>query len=195
MYNIITAGLDITKKGIYKMNIDMKKTGELIAMLRTSAHLTQAQLGERIGVAYQSVSKWERGECLPDVSVLPDLASILGTTVDNLLMAGRMNSEYKGRISVSDAAEGIRCLKRMGELLGYDNIIYLNAVRGINEGMNTNVTDAFTDEHIFEVFVAEALLWSINGGYYVDLTDINRSFSSEKLRKLLTDAAKKHGIV
>lgn len=195
MYNIITAGLDITKKGIYKMNIDMKKTGELIAMLRTSAHLTQAQLGERIGVSYQSVSKWERGECLPDVSALPDLASILGTTVDNLLMAGRMSSEYKGRISVSDAAEGLRCLKRMGELLGYDNIIYLNAVRGINEGMNTNVTDAFADEHIFKVFVAEALLWSINGGYYVDLTDINRSFSSEKLRKLLTDAAKKHGIV
>lgn len=173
----------------------MKKTGELIAMLRVAAHLTQSQLGERLGISYQAVSKWERGECLPDVSILVDLADILGTTVDNILCAGQSRAVYKGKVTVADAAEGIRCLKRMGELLGYDNIIYLHALRGINEGMNTDIEAAFSDERIFEVFVAEALLWSINGGYYVDLTDIRQSFNSEKLREMLTAAAKKHGIV
>ena len=177
------------------MSIDYNKTGNIISTLRQRITLTQAQLGERLGVSYQAVSKWERGECLPDVSLLVDLANILETTVDNILCAGQTRAAYKGKISISDAAEGIRCIKRMGELLGRDNIIYLNAIRGINEGLNTDVEEAFANENIFEVFVAETLLWSIGDGHYVDLTDISRSFKSEKLRIMLTDAAKKHGIV
>ncbi|MBQ6898421.1 MAG: helix-turn-helix transcriptional regulator, partial [Clostridia bacterium] len=60
--------------------MNIKKTGEQIAALRKAKGLTQSELGERIGVSFQAVSKWERGETLPDITVLPDLAKILETT-------------------------------------------------------------------------------------------------------------------
>ena len=41
--------------------MDSKKIGATIAMLRTNKKMTQADLGDRIGVTFQAVSKWERG--------------------------------------------------------------------------------------------------------------------------------------
>ena len=58
------------------------KIGTTIAMLRNNKKMTQAELGDRIGVSFQAVSKWERGETLPDVSTLPALADALDTTID-----------------------------------------------------------------------------------------------------------------
>ena len=43
------------------MAIHADKIGTQIAMLRKNAGLTQNELGERLGVSYQAVSKWERG--------------------------------------------------------------------------------------------------------------------------------------
>ena len=68
------------------MNIE--KVGLQIAELRKNKGLTQNDLGERLGVSFQAVSKWERGETLPDTAILPDLANILGTTVDYILNGG-----------------------------------------------------------------------------------------------------------
>ncbi len=47
------------------------------ARLTRVKQLTQVQLGERLSVSYQAVSKWERGETLPDTSLLVDLATVL----------------------------------------------------------------------------------------------------------------------
>ena len=68
--------------------MNTEKVGSQIAALRKAKGITQSELGERIGVSFQAVSKWERGETLPDVSVLPDLARVLETTVDFILMGG-----------------------------------------------------------------------------------------------------------
>ena len=65
--------------------MDNKKIGVTIALLRNNKNMTQADLGERIGVSFQAVSKWERGETLPDISLLPTLADILETTIDYIL--------------------------------------------------------------------------------------------------------------
>ena len=55
--------------------IDNEAVGRQIALLRTDKGLTQSELGERLGVSFQAVSKWERGETLPDTGLLPDLAN------------------------------------------------------------------------------------------------------------------------
>ena len=62
--------------------MDAIKVGNQIAILRKGKELTQQDLGERLGVTFQAVSKWERGETLPDTAILPDLAQVLQTTVD-----------------------------------------------------------------------------------------------------------------
>ncbi|MBQ2960943.1 MAG: helix-turn-helix transcriptional regulator [Oscillospiraceae bacterium] len=56
-----------------------------IISLRTSAGLTQAELGAKLNYSDKSVSKWERGEAIPDAFVLKQMAEIFGVTVDHLL--------------------------------------------------------------------------------------------------------------
>lgn len=56
-----------------------------ITTLRTLSGLTQAALGERLNYSDKSVSKWERGESLPDAYVLKNMADLFGVTVDYLL--------------------------------------------------------------------------------------------------------------
>lgn len=53
--------------------------------LRTGAGLTQAELGEKLNYSDKTISKWERGEAIPDAYVLTQLAEIFGVTVDYLL--------------------------------------------------------------------------------------------------------------
>ncbi len=60
-------------------------TGTFIARKRKEANLTQAQLAERLGISSKSVSKWERGQCMPDYAVVNELCSALGITVSELL--------------------------------------------------------------------------------------------------------------
>ena len=62
-----------------------KIVAENITKLRTSSGLTQAQLGEALNYSDKSVSKWERGESVPDVFVLKQIADMSGVTVDYLL--------------------------------------------------------------------------------------------------------------
>ena len=53
--------------------------------LRQEAGYTQAELGEKLNYSDKTISKWERGESLPDAYVLMQIAQIYGTTVDGLL--------------------------------------------------------------------------------------------------------------
>lgn len=65
--------------------MDLVKIGKYIAEKRKNLGLTQKQLAEKIGMSDKSVSKWERGVCLPDVSLYFDLCSILGISINEFL--------------------------------------------------------------------------------------------------------------
>ena len=58
--------------------------GEKIARFRKEKGLTQIQLGEKLGVSNQAVSKWELGITMPDIMLLPALADIFGIYIDEL---------------------------------------------------------------------------------------------------------------
>lgn len=59
--------------------------GKRIALLRKENGYTQEQLAEILHVTGQAVSKWEKGNALPDTSFLPLLAGVLKTSIDRLL--------------------------------------------------------------------------------------------------------------
>lgn len=65
--------------------MNAEKTGALIKQLRTNKNLTQAQLAELVNVSDKAVSKWERGEGCPDISILPKLAEVLGVEMESLV--------------------------------------------------------------------------------------------------------------
>lgn len=73
----------ITSKGGNLM--DLIKIGKYIAGKRKELGMTQKQLAEKLGMSDKSVSKWERGVCLPDVSVYSDLCLILGISINEFL--------------------------------------------------------------------------------------------------------------
>lgn len=53
--------------------------------LRTASGMTQAELGAKLNYSDKSISKWERGEAIPDAYVLTQLAELFGVTVDYIL--------------------------------------------------------------------------------------------------------------
>lgn len=68
----------------------MKKTmGSMIAELRKQQGMTQLELAGKMGVTDKAVSKWERDLSCPDINSLPDLAEILGVSVDELMQIKR----------------------------------------------------------------------------------------------------------
>lgn len=67
------------------LNFDMHRIGHTIAQLRRDHNMTQMQLADEMGVSFQAVSNWERGQSMPDISKLPGLAELFGTTIDALL--------------------------------------------------------------------------------------------------------------
>lgn len=61
------------------------KLNEQIAFLRKAKGITQEELAKALGVTNQSVSKWESGQCCPDIQLLPELAGYFAVSVDELL--------------------------------------------------------------------------------------------------------------
>lgn len=59
--------------------------GKNIRKLRRERNLTQEEVAAHLGISFQSISKWERGDGYPDITMLPALANYFGTSVDELL--------------------------------------------------------------------------------------------------------------
>ena len=79
----------------------MKKTlGAMIAELRKQHGMTQLELAEKMGVTDKAVSKWERDLSCPDINSIPNLAEILGVSVEEL-----MQVKKEAEVPVSKMAE------------------------------------------------------------------------------------------
>lgn len=95
-------------------------TGSLIKKLREKQNLTQKELADRIGVSDKTVSKWETGRGLPDISITPDLAKALRVSLAELLT---------GEIKTNENTCG-----NMKKLLFYVCPICGNVITSLGEG-------------------------------------------------------------
>ncbi len=69
--------------------------GETLKQLRKENALTQEALANDLGVSFQTVSKWERGETYPDITMLPEIAAYFNVTTDELLGADKIQRAQK----------------------------------------------------------------------------------------------------
>ncbi len=73
--------------------MEQQMIGKFISACRKEKGLTQMQLAEKLNITNRAVSKWETGKSMPDVSLMLDLCSILGITVNELLSGERIIME------------------------------------------------------------------------------------------------------
>lgn len=78
---------------------NMSKVGQKIAKLRKEQNITQLSLADQLGVSYQAISNWERGQSMPDISKLPELARIFDESIEEIL-------EGKGAALVEQVVSG-----------------------------------------------------------------------------------------
>ena len=90
-------------------------TGNTVKQLREAKNLTQAELAERIGVSSKTISKWETGKGLPDISLLQSLSQALGVSVIELMNGERI-------INRNVSANMLRCRFHVCPLCG--NVIH-----------------------------------------------------------------------
>ena len=75
--------------------MDCSKVGRLILSLRQERGLTQKQLAESLGLSDRTISKWERGLGLPDVSLLRELSAVFGVNIEQLLAGDLQPNEQE----------------------------------------------------------------------------------------------------
>ncbi len=78
--------------------MDQIKIGQFIAQLRKEKGLTQQQLADKLLISNKTVSKWETGKGMPEISLMMPLCETLGITVNELLSGEKLSdNEYKER--------------------------------------------------------------------------------------------------
>ncbi len=73
--------------------MDQKKIGKFISEKRKELKLTQAQLAEKLGVTDKTVSRWENGNYMPDLSLLQQLSKELNVSINELLSGEKVSKE------------------------------------------------------------------------------------------------------
>ena len=98
--------------------------GENIRNFRKKNDLTQEALADRLGVTYQSISRWENGTTYPDLELIPAIAEVLAVTVDELLGMPQIEKEKRAVQTFDELRR--ECMKR-----DYDADKIVNILRDI----------------------------------------------------------------
>ena len=108
--------------------------GAKLKSVRKEKHLTQEQVAEKINVSGQAVSKWEKGECLPDVYNLKLLARLYRVSMDNLLDIENEGAEKV--IETIRVGSAVFEIVEKPETILAGNIVYENDTTEIEQALN-----------------------------------------------------------
>jgi len=84
--------------------MNMQAIGKKISALRKERDMTQVDLADKLGVTYQAVSSWERGNSMPDIGKLPDISQVLSVSIDELLDNTEATEIVKNVLSGQDSS-------------------------------------------------------------------------------------------
>ena len=86
--------------------MDKEKTGQLIKEARIRNKLTQAELGDMLGVTNKAVSRWEKGESFPDVGVLEALSNALNIKIEDIVTGGEQGEDISRTLTAYRSIPG-----------------------------------------------------------------------------------------
>jgi len=88
----------------------MENIGRILGQLRQDLGLSQAELARRLGITRASVHKWERGDALPTLHHLQEIARIMGVSISSIIESGAVGVSIDAELAMLDAetAETLR---------------------------------------------------------------------------------------
>ncbi len=145
-----------------------------ITELRLACNMTQLELGREISYSDKAVSKWERGEAIPDAYVLLQLSRLFGVTVDYLLTGH--GEEDSPKVTVLKSAPANHLVVALISITGVWTLAALIYVILLLSGINhpmifqyavtvctivLTVMNTLWGKRIYNLFIISALVWSI----------------------------------
>ena len=107
---------------------DTNKVANNIKAARTKMNMTQMNLADEMGVSYQAVSNWGRGNSMPDISRLQELCNILGITFEELVGEKSQQTEIVERLMKDEETEvNLEEIAQVAPFIGKEtisNIVY-----------------------------------------------------------------------
>ncbi len=182
--------------------------GENVHRLRTERGMTQERLADFLGVSFQAISKWERGETVPDLFMLPVIASFFGVTTDYLLGLDKSEQEkeiqeyidlYSKLWQEAKYEDVLKCMKQAikefpseyGLLVRYMNaLIWCGSVSDARALSIKNEVEAIYDRISLHCSVDSIRMWTkkLICKYYKRLSGIKGSgIVFEDIEKILSE--------
>lgn len=123
--------------------MDQIKIGKFIAEKRKQKNMTQIEFAEKLGVTNKSVSRWENGKNMPDVSLFIPICELLGITVNELISGEEIREDETRKtneIMVETIKESNKAISK-SRLIFYAVIVIVNAVFSIAVPLTASPSD------------------------------------------------------
>ncbi len=161
-----------------------------LTALRKEMHLTQAELAEKINYTDKAVSKWERGESVPDIEILKKLADLFGVPLDYLVQAEHKKEKKSEMLSVRKRRIrlAISYLSAAGVWLVAAILFFFMKIKGLEETWKLFIGAIPASLVVLLVFnsiwgtkkyffiILSALLWTLLLFAYIMLFEYNAFF-------------------
>ena len=140
--------------------MNQEKIGKFISVCRKNKKMTQSKLAEKLGVSDKSVSKWETGKCMPDLSLFKTLCEELEITINELLSGEKIDKkDYQSKLE-ENFVNIVNYSDKKSDVIGYflfSFIGFISFVIGVSFHSTDNVFPI-----LFELFGIAIILFGFN---------------------------------
>ncbi|MBR3661051.1 MAG: helix-turn-helix transcriptional regulator [Bacilli bacterium] len=180
--------------------------GKKLFELRKQKNLSQEQLAEKMGVARQTISKWELGETSPDLKQAKELSKIFNVSLDELV-GNNIQEIMSQKISNTEKLAGLilKLIKIFG--IAFTSFIILFILLVILFRVNKNnetkvlreesiICTIYNEEHSFDIKYDELTGRPIELGgdaYFSDILDLDKYNDAHQIFNVINDYVKRNG--
>lgn len=140
--------------------MDQEKIGKFISECRKNKKMTQSELAEKLGVSDKSVSKWETGKCMPDLSLFKLLCEELEITINELLSGEKIDKkDYQSKLE-ENIVNIVNYSDKKSDIFGYllfSFIGLISLIFGISFHSTNNLFPV-----LFELFGIVLIIMGLN---------------------------------
>ena len=135
---------------------DIFAFGAYLARLRKKADMTQSELADRLSVTRQAISKYERGDSFPDISILVPLSELFSVSLDELISAGTSSQGEQHLLKQIAKGEQNVMTDQINDLIGIAPLLKPSVLDKLSKGLHKHGVDITNIMELAEYLSDEA---------------------------------------